>query len=59
MRFSVVRLLNLAFQKQGITRPDEARKIVFPSGISVNLLRGKLDESKFAMQIKPVTTELE
>jgi hypothetical protein len=34
VRSSVIRLVKLAFQQQGISMPDEAREVVFPQGIS-------------------------
>ena len=38
VRSSVIRLVKLAFQQQGISMPDEAREMVFPQGIPVTLL---------------------
>lgn len=57
VRSSVIRLVKLAFQKNSITMPDEARKLVFSRGVSVTVLRGKTDESTVAAQIKPVVSE--
>lgn len=37
VRSSVIRLVKRAFQQQGISMPDEAREVVFPSGIPVTL----------------------
>ncbi len=37
VRSSVIRLVKRAFQNQGISMPDEAREVVFPQGIPVNL----------------------
>ncbi len=37
VRSSVIRLVKLAFQKQGISMPDEAREVVFPQGIPVTV----------------------
>jgi len=54
VRSSVIRLVKLEFQKQNITMPDEARKLIFPRGLSVNVLRGKLDDATIATQAKPV-----
>ncbi len=42
VRSSVIRLVKLAFQKHGISMPDEAREIVVPHGISVTVLDGQL-----------------
>jgi len=41
VRSSVIRLVKLAFQEQGISMPDEAREVVFPQGVPVTLLEGK------------------
>ena len=41
VRSSVIRLVKRAFQQHGISMPDEAREVVFPSGIPVTLLDGK------------------
>lgn len=38
VRSSVIRLVKLAFQKHGISMPDESREVVFPKGISVTVL---------------------
>jgi small conductance mechanosensitive channel len=35
VRSSVIRLVKLAFQNQGISMPDEAREVVFPQGVPV------------------------
>lgn len=45
VRSSVIRLVKLAFQQQGISMPDEAREIVFPKGIPVTMLNEKLEET--------------
>jgi small-conductance mechanosensitive channel len=41
VRSSVIRLVKRAFQKQGISMPDEAREVVFPQGVPVTMLDGK------------------
>lgn len=38
VRSSVIRLIKLAFQKHGISMPDEAREIVFPEGVPVSMI---------------------
>jgi len=38
VRSSVIRLVKLALQKNGISMPDEAREIIFPEGVSVSML---------------------
>ncbi|MDP3719662.1 MAG: mechanosensitive ion channel family protein [Acidobacteriota bacterium] len=40
VRSSVIRLVKVAFQKQGISMPDEAREVVFPQGVPVTVLAG-------------------
>lgn len=52
VRSSVIRLVKLAFQQQGISMPDEAREVVFPRGIPVTLLDGVPEEPKEASDIK-------
>ena len=42
VRSSVIRLVKHAFQKNGISMPDEAREVVFPKGIPIQMLNGKL-----------------
>lgn len=41
VRSSIIRLVKLAFQKSGISMPDEAREVVFPQGVPVTMLEGK------------------
>jgi hypothetical protein len=43
VRSSVIRLVKVAFQKQGISMPDEAREVVFPQGVPVTVLEGTPD----------------
>lgn len=57
VRSSVIRLVKLAFQKGGITMPDEAREVVFPNGISVNVLDGQTAEAPGAIPGKGVPPE--
>ncbi|MGK2856036.1 MAG: hypothetical protein ACSLFQ_02395 [Thermoanaerobaculia bacterium] len=42
VRSSVIRLVKRAFQEHGISMPDEAREVVFPQGIPITMLDGKL-----------------
>jgi small-conductance mechanosensitive channel len=49
VRSSVIRLVKLAFQKHGISMPDEAREVIFPQGIPVTMLDGKPRETSGAM----------
>lgn len=44
VRSSVIRLVKRAFQKHGISMPDEAREVVFPRGIPVMV--HKADDSR-------------
>lgn len=37
LRSAIIRLTKHAFQKHGISMPDEAREIIFPSGVPVTL----------------------
>ena len=41
VRSAVIRLVKRAFQKHGISMPDEAREVVFPQGIPITMLDGK------------------
>jgi small conductance mechanosensitive channel len=38
VRSSVIRLVKRAFQKEGISLPDESRAVVFPKGVPVTLM---------------------
>lgn len=38
VRSSVIRLIKRAFQEKGITMPDDAREIIFPQGVPVDLI---------------------
>jgi small conductance mechanosensitive channel len=38
VRSSVIRLIKMAYQKQGISMPDEAREVVFPHGVPVTMV---------------------
>jgi hypothetical protein len=40
-RSSVIRLVKRQFQEAGINMPDEAREIIFPAGVPVQLSRGE------------------
>ena len=57
VRSSVIRLVKLAFQKQGISMPDEAREVVFPQGIPVTLLDATPTDALGAMPEKRRSTE--
>jgi small-conductance mechanosensitive channel len=38
VKSSVIRLVKLAFQRHGISMPDEAREVVFPRGVPVTII---------------------
>ncbi len=57
VRSSVIRLVKLAFQKHGISMPDEAREIVFPHGIPVTMLDGPLADKQAAMPKRGLPSE--
>jgi len=60
VRSSVIRLVKRAFQQHGISMPDEAREVVFPQGIPVTLLDGKLPELLAdGPPARPLSTPLE
>jgi len=46
VRSSVIRLVKRAFQKHGISMPDEAREVVFPRGVPVTMLDAKQEPTK-------------
>jgi len=46
VRSSVIRLVKLAFQKHGISMPDEAREVIFPQGIPVTVIDGSAADSQ-------------
>lgn len=39
VKSSVIRLVKRAFQENGVSMPDEAREMIFPKGVQVELLR--------------------
>ncbi|MEN6488290.1 MAG: mechanosensitive ion channel family protein [Smithella sp.] len=61
VRSSVIRLVKRAFQKHGISMPDEAREVVFPQGVPVTVLEGKPADARGAMPGKrlPLHEELD
>jgi len=46
VRSSVIRLVKRAYQKQGVSMPDEAREVVFPRGVPVTMLDAKQEQTK-------------
>lgn len=45
VRSAIIRLLKHAFQRENIEMPDEAREIVFPKGVPVQMTDGKTSSS--------------
>jgi small conductance mechanosensitive channel len=41
VRSSVIRLIKRAFQKQGISMPDESREVILPQGVPITIVDGK------------------
>ena len=54
LRSSLVRLVKIAFQRNGISMPDEAREIVFPDGVPVQLKKDAALEEPEADAISAV-----
>ncbi len=54
MRSSVIRLVKQAFQKNGISMPDEAREVIFPQGIPVTMLDAKSGPTPEAESVKSI-----
>jgi small-conductance mechanosensitive channel len=57
VRSSVIRLVKRAFQKHGISMPDEAREVVFPQGVPVTVLDGKPVDARGPMPGKRLPVE--
>ncbi len=57
VRSSVIRLVKRAFQKHGISMPDEAREVVFPQGVPVTVLDGKPADIRDAIPAKRLPAE--
>ena len=57
VRSSVIRLVKRAFQKHGISMPDEAREVVFPQGVPVTVLDGKPADTRGAIPAKLLPAE--
>ncbi len=52
VRSSVIRLVKLAFKKQGFMTPDGPRKLIFPSGLSISIQRGEQKEANNESEIE-------
>lgn len=64
VRSSLIRLVKRAYQKHGISMPDEAREVVFPHGVPVTMLQGMSGEAPVAAPgnrrpANPANAELE
>ncbi|MGI9114601.1 MAG: mechanosensitive ion channel domain-containing protein [Chthoniobacterales bacterium] len=46
VRSSLIRLLKGAYQKHGISMPDEAREVIFPQGVPVTTIESKPGEKQ-------------
>jgi small-conductance mechanosensitive channel len=57
VRSSVIRLVKRAFQKQGISMPDEARGIIFPQGVPVTVIDQKPGEKPAALTTEETSGE--
>ncbi len=55
VKSSVLRQMKYAYQKEGISMPDEAREMVFPQGVPVQLT--KEDSSISSIKESTITTE--
>lgn len=53
VRSAVIRLVKLAFQKHGISMPDQAREVVFPQGIPVTMLAEASGSRQSPMRDRP------
>jgi len=56
VRSSVIRLVKLAFKKQGFMTPDSPRKLIFPTGLTISVLRGEQNETKLNSETRPAPT---
>lgn len=53
VRSSLIRLVKLAFQKHGVSMPDESREVVFPQGVPVTVSDGRLADTHGVAAGKP------
>jgi small-conductance mechanosensitive channel len=56
VRSSVIRLVKLDYQKQGISMPDEAREVVFPNGIPVTMVNRR-PETREDEPVEPIPAQ--
>ena len=57
LRSAVIRLTKHAFEKNGISMPDEAREIIFPVGVPVTLSDAHSEDGKSATPLRPPARE--
>ncbi|MGG7056581.1 mechanosensitive ion channel family protein [Nitrosomonas sp. ANs5] len=57
VRSSVIRLVKLALHEHGISKPNEAREVIFPQGIPVTVLDAHLADAQGAMPGKELPPE--
>jgi small conductance mechanosensitive channel len=56
VRSSLIRLIKRAYQKHGISMPDEAREVIFPNGIPVKMINSNQpDKQESPSQKEPPT----
>ena len=53
VRSSVIRLIKRAFQAEGISMPDEAREIIFPKGLAVQMHDPEMEKQSFQEKFIP------
>ncbi|WP_425619441.1 mechanosensitive ion channel domain-containing protein [Anatilimnocola sp. NA78] len=54
VRSSLIRLVKMAFQKKGVSMPDEAREIVFPNGVPVTMTGRRSSEAPLFSEPLPL-----
>ncbi len=59
MRSSVIRLVKLAYQKHGISMPDEAREVVFPQGVPFNMIQSDRTQTPSTAPVQSSAEDLE
>ena len=58
VRSSVIRLVKLAFQQNGISMPDEAREVVFPRGVPVTMVKTEVEERREPRPVRQVDDDV-
>jgi small conductance mechanosensitive channel len=59
VKSSVIRLVKRAFQAERISMPDEAREVIFPQGIAVQMLEKEIFKEPIAKEPKKEATDSE